>query len=171
MGGSGWEYRVPFVGSVAGSLVATQEQVLSSGDYIWPWEYDDAGHVDVDVDVGEDDDDDDVATRPRSLAALGRAKQVEEFWDEGTHSILDVERVWSEEDEDVFGLVRPLTTDEAEQVLGAETPSALDFDRVHQPGPSGPLADLTGPRWSGRSVVIYAAGAPVEVYFWGVSGD
>jgi hypothetical protein len=48
---------------------------------------------------------------------------------------------------------------------------AADFDRVYQPGPSGPLARLLGERWGGRSVVIYEDGNPAEVYFWGFSGD
>ena len=162
VGASGWDYRVPFAGSVQESLIATQRQVLSSGEYIWPWE---------NIDPDDIDEADDVAARPTTLAELTEAKRIEDFWDEGTHSILDVERVWTEGDETDFACVRPLAVAELVQVFGSQYPSAADFDRVYQPGPSGLLEDLMGQKWSGRSMVIYSDEIPTEVYFWGWSGD
>ena len=38
MGASGWDYRAPYAGSIEAALIAVQEQVLMSGDYIWPWD-------------------------------------------------------------------------------------------------------------------------------------
>ena len=166
MGASGWEYRVPFVDSVETSLTALQEKVLAEGDYIWPWE-------DMDPDFLEEMDDDEIPRRPTSLAALAEAKEIEDFWDEGTHTILDVERISPPEGPDEFAGIRPLTAAELRQVFGTEHPTAADLDRVHEPGPSGQLADLMGPKWSGRSLLLYPSSetTPVEVFFWGYSGD
>lgn len=161
MGASGWDYRVPFKGSVHDSFVATQEQLLTTGDYIWPWD-------DMDPDY---EDQDETFPRPTSLAQLVEAKEVEEFWEEGTHTLLDLERVANADDADQFGAVCPLTSAELLQVFGTDRPTAEDFDRIYEPGPSGALGDLMGPKWSGRSLVIYRDDTPVEVYFWGWSGD
>ena len=168
MGASGWDYRVRFVKSVQESLVALQADVLARNDYIWPWEFDSE-----DLEELEELEDDEIIPRPTSLADLAAAKRVEEFWEEGTHSILDVERVTRADGPDEFAAIRPLTAPELAQVFGTERPTAADFDPVRAPGPSGPLEDFMGPRWSGRSLVIYGDDreSPVEVYFWGYSGD
>ena len=161
MGASGWDYRAPYAGSVEATLTAVQEQVLMSGDYIWPW--------DIDPDYpGEDQDQ--AVPRPSSLAELAAAKEIEEFWDEGTHTILDTDRVITAGDGYV-GAIFPLTSAELSRVFGTQQPSAADFDRVYQPGPGGPLGRLLGERWNGRSMVIYEDGTPEEDYIWGFSGD
>jgi hypothetical protein len=160
MGASGWDYRAPYAGSVEATLVAVQEQVLASGDYIWPWD---------DLDP-EDLDEDELVPRPSSLAGVAAAKEIEEFWGEGTHSILDIDRVIASDDGEI-GAVFPLSPAELSQVFGTQQPSAADFDRVYQPGPGGVLGDLLDERWTGRTLVIYKDGSPAEVYFWGFSGD
>lgn len=165
MGASGWNYRVAYVGSVEATLAAVQEQVLVSGDYIWPW--DDADNEPIDpkyADIFETEEREDVP-RPTSLSELNAAKEIEEFWDEGTHTILDIDRVIEAEDDEV-GVIRPLNAAELNRVFGTTRPSAADFDR-----PAWPLDDLCGERWTGRSVVIYKDDAPAEIYFWGFSGD
>jgi hypothetical protein len=159
VGASGWDYRAPYAGSVGETLIAVQELVLATGDYIWPWE---------DLDSG--DPDDESVPRPSSLAGLSAAKEIEEFWGEGTHTILDMDRVITSGNDEP-GAIRPLSPAELNKVFGSRQPSAADFDRVYQPGPGGPLGDMMYERWSGRSMVIYSDGAPAEVYFWGFSGD
>jgi hypothetical protein len=160
VGASGWDYRAPYAGSVEATLIAVQEQLLVSGDYLWPWEHLDPAYL------GEGG----TVARPSSLASLNAAKEFEEFWEAGTHTILDTHRV-GPADDDGFGAISPLSATELDQVFGTRQPSAADFDRVYQPGPAGPLGDLMGERWSGRSMVIYQNGTPDEVYFWGYSGD
>lgn len=161
MGASGSEYRVPFKGSVEESLIAIQEQVLSDGEYSdWPWETFDPDYLDGTPFV----------SRPTSLQALTAAKQFEVFWTAGTHSILNVERVWTEGQEEDVGTIRPLTREELLQVFGLQRPTAADFDRVHGLKPRSPLEDLPC-RICGRSVVIYNGETPAEVFFWGWSGD
>jgi hypothetical protein len=160
VGASGWDYRAPYAGSVEATLIAVQEQVLMSGDYIWPWDDIDPGYL----------DEDEVVPRPSSLAGLAAAKEIREFWDEGTHTILDIDRVIAAGSGQV-GAIVPLSAAELTRVFSTQQPSAADFDRVYQPGPGGPLGELCGERWTGRSMVIYKDGAPEEVYFWGFSGD
>ena len=70
------------------------------------------------------------------------------------------------------GAIRPLIPEELNRVFGSVEPSAADFDRVYrQNWWDGPLGDLLGERWTGRSLVIFKDGAPAEVFFWGISGD
>jgi hypothetical protein len=161
MGASGWEYRVPFKGRVRESFKEVREQLLASGDYIWPWD-------DVAPDEGNPED---VFLRPTSLPQLATAKEAEEFWEEGTHSILDMAGVSESDDPDQFGVVRAVSAEELTQVFGTVLPTVEDFDHVYQPGPSGALGDLMGAKWSGRSLILYRDESPSEVYFWGVSGD
>jgi len=179
VGASGWDYRAPYAGSVEATLIALQEQVLASGEYIWPWDLDSRNpsylaHMEkfaretgwpVGPPAGA------AVPRPSSLAGLSEVKQVEEFWDEGTHSILDVDHVIAAEEDDEFGAILPLTPAELTRAFGTLQPSADSFDRVYQPGAQGPLSDLLGDRWTGRSVIIYKDGTPAEVFFWGFSGD
>jgi hypothetical protein len=157
MGASGWDYRVPYAGGLGQSLAAVQKQELAEGGYVWPWERFDPEHIGY---VGP--------ARPTSLADLHRAKQIENFWDSGTHTILDVNQVITGR-RDQYGAVRLLTAAELDRVFGTRQPSAADFERVT--GPADALADLMGMRWTGRCMVIYAGAAPAEVHFWGYSGD
>lgn len=160
MGASGWDYRVPFNDSAQESFLAVQQELLATGDYIWPWD-----------DIDADDAAYESVSRPTTLAELAEAKEAEEFWEVGTHTLLDLERVVNADDTDEFGVVRPLSSAELLQVFGTDQPTVEDFHRAYEPGPSGPLADLMGPKWSGRSLVIFADDAPAEVFFWGWSGD
>ena len=158
MGASGWEYRVPFGAGIDDALIRAQHEVLASGDHIWPWDALAAGS-------------DETVGRPATLEELAAAKQNEEFWEEGTHTILDVDRVVSPDEQSDFAAIRPLTSDELLAIFETVEPDADDFDRVREPGPSGSLEDCLGEKWSGRCLVIHQGGAPAEVVFWGWSGD
>jgi hypothetical protein len=169
MGASGWQYRVPYAGSVEETLIRLQEQILASDDYIWPWEGRDDGpnpYADLfEVEPSED------VPRPSSLADLNAAKEIEAFWEEGTHTILDVDRVIAAGD-DQAGAIRALSPQELSRVFGTVQPSAADFSRIHRDQWwTGPLGDLLGESWTGRSLMIYSDGTSAEVYFWGISGD
>ncbi|QRP48119.1 hypothetical protein [Amycolatopsis sp. FDAARGOS 1241] len=151
MGASGWHYRAPYVGSVKATHRYVQAQLLSTGDYVWPWE-------DFDPDVVSE-----TIPRPTTLAELNAAKDSDLFWDCGTHSILDTHEI---SEDDGMGVIRPLSPAELTDVFGTHHPSPSDFDRV-----SRSLTDRLGGRWTGRSLVLYLDGTPTEVYFWGFSGD
>jgi hypothetical protein len=160
MGASGWNYRVQYTESLERTLTALQQQILAEGNYIWPWDDSDPEYLD-----GEP------RSRPSSLAELAAAKTDEVFWEEGTHTILDVERVCADSDENDFAAIRALTSEELTAVFGTEHPTSTDLDRVYEPGPGGVLGDMMGQKWSGRGLVVYDAGKPSEVLFWGWSGD
>lgn len=160
MGASAWSARTPYAGSLAQSLRGAQEQVLATGDYLWPWEG-------IDPDYLEPED---LVPRPTTLEGLGAAKQVDEFWDAGTHTVLDMNGMAGQVDGD-FCTVEPLTDEEAADRFGSAHPSAQDLERVAPGGQVGDLDDLVLDRWSGRCVVIHRGGQPSEVFFWGISGD
>lgn len=87
----------------------------------------------------------------------------------GTHSVIDMLRVVPTEVQDQeYCTIRPLTAEETAQLFGGPTPDRLDFDAV----PATTLLDsVTGGRWTGRSVALWAGGKPDEIAFWGISGD
>lgn len=65
MGASGWQYRAPYAGSVKATHRFVQTQLLSSGDYVWPWE-------DFNPELVPD-----ALPRPTTLADLDAAKDNE----------------------------------------------------------------------------------------------
>jgi hypothetical protein len=163
MGASAWSYRVAFRTDLENTYRASQEAVITDGDFVW--DYDKAG---------EDNPDEALVLRPESLAELAEAKRVlgEEFWEAGTHSILDTDRIVTDVDEGVdLGVVRVLSEAEVSDHFGTDRPSPVDFDRVF--GSAGPLPSAgDGPaKWNGECVILFDGDQPVEVAFWGWSGD
>lgn len=156
MGASDWEYVVPLRSTVTETLIALQQQLIESGDFYWDLQ---------DEETGED------LPRPTSLAQLAEYKERDEFWDVGTHSALDLDRVVNTDDEDHDGTLRPLSTAEAREYLGSERPTAADFAHAYGTGSSGSLEPITARRWSGRCVLLHEGDQPTAVGIWGFSGD
>lgn len=156
MGASCWDYVFPARSSIAETLTALQQQVLDSKDFYWDL---------CDEDTGEE------LPPPTSLAELTELKERGEFWEVGTHSILDLDSVVGVRDLDQVGTLRPLSPDKTRECFGSERPTAEDFARVHGDGSSESLAGVTAPRWSGRCVVLHEADGSTAVAFWGFSGD
>lgn len=158
MGASGWDARVAYRDSIEVTFQDAQTAVLASGDYVWPWA-DDFMAVD-----------DDAVPEPVSLAELAEVKQREDFWEGGaTHSLLDMMGV-AAPGGDPYGMVTPLSADEARTAFGTTTPTAAGLERM-VPWSGTALDTLLGARWTARCVVVHDGDAPVEVYFWGASGD
>lgn len=146
VGSSGWNYLVP-VPDPASAFTAIRREVLANRDYylFWQEEYTLGGE-------------------PATLEELEQTKEHEEFWEVGTHSILDMDRLVSSKDEDHDGTVRLLPSDLARQFFGTTAPTLQDF--------AAASADLMGPRrWSGFYIPIVTDGTPTHVAFWGDSGD
>jgi hypothetical protein len=143
MGASEWYYFVPYQEDLGQAFTALQQQVLAERDY----------YSDV---VGEFE----------SMAELGEAKRTEDFWEAGTHSILDMHKIIDPTRPDAEGAIRPLAPDEVRSIFGADHPARPDFER-HRASES--YQDC--PRWSGRCAVLYQDGKPHEIVFWGCSGD
>jgi hypothetical protein len=148
MGGSGWEYYVPYQPDLQAALDELRRRVLDSGDYWWavPYEFGRPAREYPD--------------RPRTEDELWAAEAVQES---GTHSILDVSEVVTDDGMPDHGAVQPVTETEAMEQVGVAR-----LTRAHV----GALQSLAAERWSGRCAVLHdAAGEPSEIYFWGSSGD
>lgn len=84
---------------------------------------------------------------------------------EGTHSILDVDRIDTEPD---FGVITPLDKDSIVEVFGTDKPTRYEIEEVlHEGWSVGNLCD----RWEGIYVIVYRQGKPDEIFFAGYSGD
>jgi hypothetical protein len=151
MGASGWQYVVeaPDGGPVdpGTALARLRARVLAEGDFFW-----------------DRTSEQHIGPRPASLDELDALRDTDEFWEIGTHSILDVDQVVGSDEPWREGAVRPLTTAEAEQLFGTTTPDRAQLAAVDVFG-------TVDERWTGRCQVLYADGRPAEVAFWGFSGD
>jgi hypothetical protein len=158
MGASGWEYVVPFEGTVERTLEALHARVFED-------EY------------GDDD----------TYASLEELWEDEEFMgNEGTHSILDIQRVVhttappSERVVEDYGTLRPLGHDRLIRHFGTDRPSPTRFEdalaRAHaamgiSPGAEETLLDECRMRWTGVHVVLYTGDRPTHLGIFGYSGD
>jgi hypothetical protein len=158
MGASGWDYLVPYQPDAEAAFRQLQEQVLESGEFLWREEY--------------------YGPRPTTRWQLAAVKDRVEFWEEGTHSILDMDRIVPADDEDHDGTVRPLAPDEVQHYFGTDRPTEADFDRAYRYTPGTDIlewsrhslfADLR--RWSGRYAILYDGSQPQQIIFFGCSGD
>jgi hypothetical protein len=163
VGASAWQYRISFLADLPSTYRALQERVLAEQAFVW------------DYDKGDEDfPDDELIPRPASLDELVEAKAAlgDEFWEAGTHSILDTDRVVTVVDpERDLGTIRVLSASELQAHFGTDRPSLDHFQRRF--GPGGPAPDDLGApgKWNGVCAVLYDNGRPAEVAFWGWSGD
>jgi hypothetical protein len=151
VGASEWWYVVPYQEDLEAALEALRRRVFTDGDFISP--------ADFGLPVPETVDD------------LAYQEMYEEFMGtNGTHSIIDVTRGVLRPGDDLGGesTIWSLTDEEAQRVFGSARPTRDDFDAAGQRA----LQDLvTGGRWTGRAVVLWAGDDPDEIAFWGYSGD
>jgi hypothetical protein len=140
MGASEWSYVVPLDADVASAFLRLRERVFAEGDYYWP-----------------------DRSRPATLAELDASRERPEFWETGTHSILDVDRLIDSDHQDEEGTVRPLSEEDARDVFGTATPTRREFDEAWRSVESTRL-------WSGQYLVLFDDKGPAEVAFWGWSG-
>ena len=147
MGRSGWDYVVAYRGDPAAALEQLRAATLSSGDYFW-----------------DETSEEYIGPRPGSLAELDALRENEEFWEIGTHSVLDVDRLIGSREPDPDGTVRQLTDEEAVGFFGTATPTRAQFEAAGDPMP-----DVEG--WSGFYQLLFDGGRPTEIAFWGATGD
>jgi hypothetical protein len=152
MGASGWDYVVSYQPDLSAALNDLQDELLATGDFLWDERYWDG------------------APRPTTRAELEAVKESEEFWDEGTHTILDMDRVVPTLAGNLMedtGAIRPLSAQEVQESFGTDRPTPEDFYRAYEQDPR--LTDIL--RWTGRAVVLFGAGQERQIAFFGVSGD
>jgi hypothetical protein len=149
MGASGWDYLTPFADSAAATLERLRAEVFAAGDYYLPG--------------GED------RPKPATEDELWADESVRESM---THSILDIFKVGTGDPAGsrAFGRTFEVTEAECAQFLGTTRPTAQDLARL-EPDPLTALDPLLTDRGVGRHLIIYAAGVPDQVFFFGCSGD
>lgn len=151
MGASSWQHVIPYRDDLEAALGALRLQVFADGDFISP------------ADLG--------LPAPETLSDLTCQEMYEEFMGtHGTHSILDITGgvMASDSNFQHEGSIRPLTDAESLHLFGSAKPSRADFDTA---GEIALAYSVTGGRWTGRAVVLWADGKPAEIAFWGYSGD
>jgi hypothetical protein len=155
MGASAWDYVVPYQPDLGAALDALRRQVFASGEYVKPSFYGDV------FDLPEPSSVDDLAEQEQYWEFMGTC---------GTHSIIDVLNVVPADfTGEEFGTIRPLSDAECVELFGTTQPRRADYtplagsEQLHE--------YVTGGRWTGRAVVLWADGTPAEIAFWGYSGD
>jgi hypothetical protein len=151
VGASEWWYVVPYQDDLGAALEALRRRVFADGDFVSP------------TDFG--------LPEPETVDDLAYQEIYEEFMGaNGTHSIIDIAHGVPHPGGGFRGdgTIRPLTDEESRRVFGSARPSRADFDEADR----RLLQDLvTGGRWTGRAVVLWAGDNPDEIAFWGYSGD
>ncbi|MFJ9795607.1 hypothetical protein [Streptomyces sp. NPDC101145] len=157
MGASGWDYVTRYDGDVEAALAALQARVFRE-------EY------------GDHD-------RYRCLDDLYAD---EEFMGtQGTHTILDIDRVVTAEDRRMrpgaadYGTLRPLAAHRVVHHFGTDRPSVEQYEDLaaaaHEAaGPEGHEQSLFGEcrlGWGGYYVVLHTGGRPTHLGIFGCSGD
>ncbi|MFF3243400.1 hypothetical protein ACFYWY_06635 [Streptomyces sp. NPDC002870] len=157
MGASGWDYVTEHKGGIQASLDALHAQVFQE-------EYGDGATY-------------------RSLADLHADHEF--MGQEGTHSILDIDRVVHTTDAPQrgkasdYGTLRPLAADRIVHHFGTNRPTVRQYEKVlaaahgatdHQEYEQSLLGECRM-RWTGLYVLLYAGKEPTHVGIFGFSGD
>jgi hypothetical protein len=145
MGASMWHYFVPLRPNVRTAFRELQDQVLRDREYY------EGVHKFVQF---------------SSRSELIAARNVEAFWDVGTHSILDMELLVKAGSAPEPGLVIAQSPADTGRLMGSERPTKADFLRYYENLPGMP-----GPPWTGMVTVLFDDDEPHELVFWGASGD
>ncbi|MFJ3718000.1 hypothetical protein [Streptomyces sp. NPDC090057] len=158
MGASSWEYVTSYEGTVEKSLEVLHERVFEEL-------------------YGDDE-------TYRDLEELWRDEEY--MGEEGTHSILDVDRVVhttappsSREIAD-YGTLRPLAPERIVHHFGTDRPTPGRFEELVTQSRAGmalppdraeTLLDECRMRWTGVYVVLYTGDEPTHLGIFGFSGD
>ncbi len=169
MGATGWSYFVPYQADINQALQHLKQDVFNQGAYEQP----DVGSVEEfsrlipkpllpwrDLLLAE--------FRYRQRTRRRKPKTIKQLLkqvaEDGTHSILDIERIAAER---ALGTIVPLLREELIQIFGTDMPT---HEIVERASLAGHLEKLYG-RWEGIYVIVYKQSEPDEIYFEGASGD
>ncbi|GAA4520502.1 hypothetical protein GCM10023191_097540 [Actinoallomurus oryzae] len=148
MGGSAWDYVVPYHEDAAVALSTAQAKAFSEGDYFWAHD------------------------GRRSFPERPRPDSVDELWEDPvmqelmTHSVLDMFGVSRPGEEPQICCAAPLSPEVTREVFGAECPTRADYE-----GAIDVMWDVIQDRGYGCYVVLYRDNVPDEIAFFGVTGD
>ena len=184
MGATQWSYFVPHQPDISKALQQLRDDVFEQGQYEQPFGFDQNAlesqldylakkyqslpeairvHTDQFMELAR------AATKqhpprqsPKSIKQL-----LEQCGTEGTHSILDIDRV---SPEPTFGAIAPLPRERVLEIFGTEYPTrnmvekwsarvdALDAEPLYK-------------RWGGIYIIVHRDTEAIEIYFEGCSGD
>jgi hypothetical protein len=142
MGACLWQYYAPFDTDVATTLEALRQREFAAGRYYRS------------------------ELKPQSIP-----QAIANTDDQGTYSILDVDRVASLP---AFGAVSPVPHERLLAIFGSDRPTRQMVEEVSErswenTAMSEVIEEIE--RGEGRSIVIYDGDKPVEVYFCGYTWD
>jgi hypothetical protein len=144
MGASEWYYFVPYQEDVSQAFQELRLKIFAEGDYYEGW-------------YGPDPD----SPPLKSIEDL-----IERQGTEGTHSILDIERIDAEPG---FGVITPLSEEDILGMFGTNKPSRKLVEEFFAPD-DWDAGDYCN-RWEGVYLVMYKDEEPDEILFVGFSGD
>ena len=165
MGASGWNYVVEYQPDLSRALQELRQREFEAGRYYKPAEFMsrvlDLGIVEAELrpSIEEAIAGRGALTAPRTIAELQ-----EQNAEEGTHSILDIERI---SEGPAFGAASPLAPAQLLEVFGTHRPS---LEAVLHEARAGGLGDKRG-GWAGLYVIAYTWDEPSHIFFCGFSGD
>ncbi len=184
MGATTWSYFVPYQEGISKALQELKDEVFEQGQYEQSFSFDQTeleSQVEYLASVYQSLPDalrehtDGFLEMARAVAKQQRPKQtpasiaqlVEQCGTEGTHSILDIERI---SPTPASGAISPLPREKLLENFGTEQPTR---DMVEKwSGRIDPLdAEPLYRWWEGIYIVVYKGSRPVEIYFEGCSGD
>jgi hypothetical protein len=183
VGASGWSYFVPHQQDINKALQELRDEVFKQGQYQEPHEPNDE-ELEVAKAYLASLSPDPEKTRKEidALLALSKAlggprkprrapktiKQLlKQCAEEGTHSILDIERVSSQPE---LGAVVPLSRQQLLDFFGTDRPTRSMVEKWAARVESLEAEPLYG-RWEGIYIIVYKDSQPDEIYFEGCSGD
>jgi hypothetical protein len=88
---------------------------------------------------------------------------IEQRGEEGTHSIIDIDRVSSLPD---FGAAVPLPLEEYIEIFGTDKPTREMIEEKVED-----IEEYTDMPMVGVYIIVYNTNSPAEIYFSGFSGD
>jgi hypothetical protein len=164
MGASGWSYRVPYQPDLNQALQQLRTAVFERGAYYKPAVFYEHLLEVVDTLPGEVRQGlEEQIEQRKQLPPPGTIEELfEQNGEEGTHSILDIDRVDTADD---FGVINPLSRDELLAFFGTEQPGWQQVE------PKADELQSLRVRWQGVCVIIYEDDSPREIFFTGYSGD
>jgi hypothetical protein len=138
-GASGWAYVVPYEADTAAALQKLRWDVFKKGKYF--------------------------KLDPKKKAkSPDHALELNET--EGTHSIIDMQKIAAEPGATcAFGTLCPLTPAALKTLFGSDKPTRAQIEAAG----TTPQSQL--PRWTGMWVIVYDGATPKWLYFAGHSGD
>ena len=184
MGATGWSYFVPYQQDINTALEELKDEVFEQGQYEQPFNFDQnevEGQLDYLASVYESLPDEirehtnQFLELARAAAKQQRPKQtprsikqlLKRCGTEGTHSILDIEKVSSTP---AFGAIASLPRERLLDIFGTEQPTH-DMVEKWSTRMDPPDVEPLYERWEGIYIVVYEDTKPVEIYFEGCSGD